>query len=114
LIRDDVMLYKAHLRPWGRPKVITNAARLTRGPWTITAAPDCSGLVCTQGFHGVWPTEDLPLELLAAILTGPVANIVVGLQITSRHNQKRVLSGVPIPHLTPAEVESVISLVRRY
>jgi hypothetical protein len=114
LIRDDVMLYKAHLRYWDRPKLIANAARLTRGPWAITAAPDYSGLVCSQRFHDIWPTQDVPLELLAAILVGPVANTLIGLQITSRDNQKRIVARVPVPNLSPAEVDSVVTLVRAY
>ena len=87
-IDESIMRRKAHLRPWDRPKVIANAARLTRGPWTITAAPDYSGLVCSQRFHGLWPTQALPIEFLAAILVGPLANTIVGLQkrlLTLKH-----------------------------
>ncbi len=113
-IDDTIMLYKAHLRPWHLPKVIANAARLTERVWAIEAAPDRSGLVCSQRFHGVWPTQDLPLELLAAILVGPLANTVIGLQITSRDNQKRIVAGVPVPALTSAEIESIVALVREY
>ena len=113
-IEDHIMLYKAHLRPWERPKVIANAARLTRGPWTITGAPDYSGLVCSQRFHGIWPTKDLPIELLAAVLVGPIANTIIGLQVTSRDNQKRVVGAVPIPSLTLAEIDSIVALVREY
>ncbi len=113
-IDDRIILYKAHRRPWHLPKVIANAARLTERVWAIEAAPDRSGLVCSQRFHGVWPKQDLPLEVLAATLVGPVANTVVGLQITSRDNQKRIVAGVPIPALTSAEVESIVALVREY
>jgi hypothetical protein len=113
-IDDAIMRRKAHLHPWDRPKVIANAARLSRGPWTIIAAPDRTGLFCSQSFHGIWPKQDVPLELLSAVLVGPIANTVVGLQITSRHNQKRMISSVPIPQLTAVEIESVVALVREY
>lgn len=113
-IEDLLMRGSAHKLHWHRPKVIANAARLTRGPWSITAAPDRSGLVCSQNFHGIWPTGDVAIEVLAAILVGPVANAVIGLQITSRGNQKRVVAGVPVPGLTSAQMESIAALVREY
>jgi len=113
-IEDKLMRGNAHKLPWHLPKATANAARLTRGPWTITAAPDNSGLVCSQNFHGIWPTGDLPIEVLAAILVGPVGNTVVGLQITSRGNQKRVVGGIPIPALTSTQTESILALVREY
>jgi hypothetical protein len=113
-IEDKLMRGNAHELPWHLPKAIANAARLTERVWAIEAAPDRSGLVCSQNFHGIWPTGDLPIEALAAILAGPVANAVVGLQITSRGNQKRVVGGIPIPALTPTETESIVALVREY
>jgi len=113
-IEDKLMRSNAHELPWHLPKATANAARLTRGPWAITAAPDTSGLVCSQRFHGVWPIRDLPIELLAAILVGPVGNTVIGLQITSRDNQKRIVGAIPVPSLTSAETESIVALVREY
>jgi len=45
--------------PWEQPKAVMNAARISRGPWTIAAFADDTGLVCSQSFHAVWPTDHL-------------------------------------------------------
>src|SRR5436309_739595 len=58
------------LRRADQPKIIANAARLSRGPWTIAGAIDNQGLVCSQRFHGIWPKTSLPLEVIAAVLNG--------------------------------------------
>jgi hypothetical protein len=113
-IEDSLMRRSAHKLPWARPKVIANAARLSRGAWAIEASVDRRGLACSQNFHGIWPTDGMPLEVLAATLNGPVANAFVGLQITSRGNQKRVVRAVPLPHLSPTETETLTALVHQY
>jgi hypothetical protein len=109
-----VMLYEAYKLPWNKPKILANAARLTRGPWTIAAAIDEQGLVATQQFHGIWPTIDVPLELLAAVLNSPIANAYVSTRRTSRHNQVRVIRQIPFPSFTAAQTQSIVSLVKQY
>jgi len=113
-IEERFMRGNAHKRPWDRPKVIANAVRLSLGAWTIAAAPDLSGLVCSQNFHGIWPLGEVPVNLLAAILNGPVANVFLALQITSRGHQIRVVGSVPIPSLTSSESDQISALVREY
>jgi len=110
----DVMLYTAYKQPWNEPKVMVNAARLSRGSWTIAATIDKSGLIATQQFHGVWPKKNLPLEILAAIFNGPVANAFISTRRTSRDNQIRVIKQIPFPSFTAFQTQSIVSLVKEY
>ena len=124
MIRDHVYLNmdpevmyersKAHLFPWDRPKVIVNGSRLSRGPWVITGAPDREGLVVFQLFHAMWPIVDLPLEVLAAIVNGPVANAFMSTHRTSRDNRIVTLKAVPIPRLSPESITAITSAVAEY
>jgi hypothetical protein len=113
-VDPSVMLYEAYKLPWGEPKVIANAARLSRGAWTIAAAVDRQGLVCYQQFHGIWPTSHLSLEVIAALINSPVANAFVGSLRTSRHNQVSAVKKIPIPILTAAQTRTVVELTQRY
>jgi hypothetical protein len=97
-----------------KSKILANAARLSRGPWTIAAVIDEQGLVATQRFHGIWPKRAIPLELLAAVLNGPVANAFVSTRRTSRDNQKRFIEQIPFPIVTTAQTQSIITLVQQY
>jgi len=114
-IRPDLIRSgKSFLQNAARPKLIANAARLSRGPWTIAAVIDKQGLVATQRFHGVWLTVDMPLELLAAVLNSPIANAFVTTHRTSRDNQIRVMKQIPFPSFTTAQTEAIVSLVKQY
>jgi hypothetical protein len=108
------MLYEAYKLPWERPKIIANAARLSEGHWTIAAAIDNQGIMATQRFHGVWPTNSVSLELLAAVLNGPIANAYVSTHRTSRDNQIRFIKQIPFPPFTTAQTQAIISLVEQY
>jgi len=105
---------KAHLFPWHQPKVITNAVRLSRGPWTIAATIDDKGLVCTQNFHGIWSQGKYPLEVIAAILNGPVANAFISTHSTTKHNKLAILKKIPAPQLNTSQIRLIVSLVREY
>ncbi len=113
---DPEKLYRPNvlLLPWEQPKVITNAIRLSRGPWTIAAIIDDKGLVCMQNFHGVWSLGKYPLEVIAAILNGPVANAFLSTHNTTKHNKLETTKQIPIPKLRPSQVRLIISLVRQY
>jgi hypothetical protein len=110
----DLMRTHAHLLPWDKPKVIANASRKSRYGWVIVGAVDYQGLVCYQQFHGVWPKQDIPVEVLASILNGPVANTFVSSYRTSRHNQVRTVRQIPVPQFTAAQMHSIASLVKEY
>ncbi len=99
-------------RPWDEPKVLTNVARLTRGPWRMAAASDRSGLVASQGFFGIWPTSDqLPLEALEAILNGPLANAFLTERASNQHFTNELLKLLPMPKRA---LGRVVETAKRY
>lgn len=113
-MKPELMRREAYKLPWDKPKVIANAARLSRGRWLIAGAVDDKGLVCTQRFHGIWATGSVPIEIIAALLNGPIANAFLSVSRTSRDNQIRTLQQIPIPQFGPAETHRMVSLVREY
>ncbi len=112
-MNTDVMRGSAYLFPWRAPKVITNAVRISRGPWSLVAAVDDKGLTCYQNLHGVWPKGNTQLELIAAVLNGPLANAFVS-QRSSKHNQVRLLERVPFPHFSAEQEQLIVEMVRSY
>jgi type I restriction-modification system DNA methylase subunit len=99
-------------RPWDQPKVLTNVARLSRGPWRMAAASDRSGLVASQGFFGIWPMSDkLPLEALEAILNGPLANAFLTERASNQHFTNELLKLLPMPKRA---LGRVVEAVKRY
>lgn len=104
----------AYKLPWEKPKVIVNAARLSRGPWTIAATVDNHGLMCYQNFDGAWPISDIPLEIIAALLNGPVANAFLSTHNAKRHNRIETINQIPIPKLGLSQISLIVSLVREY
>ncbi len=109
-----VMRYRAFALPWGEPKVIVNAARLSRGAWVLGAVPDSDGLVASQNFLGIWPNDTFSVDVLAAVLNGPVANAFMSSRRTRYHNRKQHLVSIPIPPLTLKEAAGIQALVRTY
>ncbi|NKC31640.1 N-6 DNA methylase [Falsiroseomonas selenitidurans] len=112
-MHPDAAMFPGPLsRPWDRPKVLTNAARLSRGPWRMAAASDLSGLVASQGFFGIWPTSDkLPLEALEAILNGPLANAFLTERASNQHFTNELLKLLPMPKKA---LNRVVEAVKRY
>jgi hypothetical protein len=112
--RPEVMRRQAYLLAWAKPKVLANAARKSRGWWVLAAVPDHTGLVASQRFHGIWPMSDWPIEVIAAILNGPVANAFLAERITNRDNRIQTLNQVPVPNLGIAQREEIAALVGQY
>jgi len=114
----DVMRTNAYALPWDKPKVLVNAARRTRKAWVLTAVPDRGRLVAYQRFIGVWPKEDMPglipVDVLAAILNGPVANAFLKVWSTAQDNQVGWIQAIPVPRLTYHMVRTIARLVRIY
>lgn len=100
-------------RPWSLPKVLTNVARLSRGPWRMAAAFDQSGLVASQAFFGVWPlSSNVPGEVIEAILNGPLANAFLTERASNQHFTNELLKELPIPK--QRDFEGILAAVRRY
>jgi len=101
--------------PWGLPKVVMNAVRVSQiGPWKIAAFTDDSEARYSQNFHCLWPKGAWTIKTIAALLNGPVAAAFVATRETSKHITKTVLERVPIPHLEPDQAAAIERLVDAY
>ena len=112
--RKEDRLLNAFDWPWERPKVVANAATISRGPWRLAAFPDEEGLVCSQRFFGIWPCAEWKVNSLSAVLNGPVANAFVAVNEDKRDNRKSTLQGIPLPLLTDAQRATLDRLVEDY
>jgi len=99
-----------------QPKVIANAARLSRSPWRIAAVIDRQGLLCYQRFHGVWSKAGVALETIAAVLNNPLANAFLYTHpaAAERDNQIRAVRHIPFPSFTLAQTQTIVMLVKQY
>jgi hypothetical protein len=96
-------LYGGGGLPWGSPKILCNAARLSRGPWRLAAAVDRDKLVASQQFVGLWPkSEDVNLDACAAILNGPLANAFLNDHSADKRLRIATLLALPVPETIPA------------
>ncbi len=100
---DPKHLYGAGDLPWDRPKILCNAARQSRGRWRLAAAVDFAGLRASQQFVGLWPNDDIEVDLdaYAAILNSPVANAFLHDHSTDRRLRITTLLSLPIPDEIP-------------
>jgi hypothetical protein len=67
-----------------------------------------------RNFHGIWPGEQLPVEVLAAVLNGPIANAFVSARGDKRYIRASSLQDVPIPDFGQAQLDSIVDLVQTY
>lgn len=100
--------------PWEKPKVIANAATKSRTSWRLAAAPDMTGLVCTQSYSCLWPTTNWSVKCLAAVLNSPVFSAFAASREGKRHIRKVTLEDCPIPELSPNDVAILERLVDEY
>lgn len=99
-------------RAWHLPKVISNVTRLSRGPWRLAASADSTGLVASQAFVGVWPrSTELPLEVIEAVLNGPLANAFLTEHASDQHITKELLTQIPMPR---GDFSEIVAAVERY
>lgn len=113
-ISSELMRTNAHKLPWSDSKLVINASRRSRRGWKISASIDRSGLWCYQNFHAVWPLRSTALEVLAAVLNGPVANVLLASRGTGRHVQVRSLKDIPVPEFDQQQEEAIVGLVQDY
>ncbi len=113
-VSEELIRTSAHNLAWNSPKIIVNAHRRMRSRWKITASPDYSGLVCYRNFHGIWPSKKISLEVLSAILNGPVANAFVSELEGMRHVGIHTLQGIPVPPINPNIEQAIAFLVHEY
>jgi type I restriction-modification system DNA methylase subunit len=95
-------LYGGGELPWALPKILCNAARLSRGPWRLAAVVDRDKLVASQQFVGLWPKSDnVDLDACAAILNSPVANAYLNDHSADKRLRIATLLALPIPETIP-------------
>lgn len=100
-------------RAWGKPKVMVNVARRSRGPWRLDGALDASGLVPSQAFFGIWPTAtDLPVEAIEALINSPLASAFVLERASNQHLTNVVMKQLPLPKR--GALHDVVAAVWRY
>jgi len=104
----------AHKFAWDKPKVIVNSHRMSRTPWRIVGYPDSKGFVCYQNLFGIWPTNEMNIEVLAAIINSPIINAVFFIQNYGRHNLVDTLEQIPVPLLSKVDGARVTDLVKQY
>ena len=113
-VSPNFMRTPAYKFPWFKPKLIVNANQQSRGPWKISASLDNIGRVCYQNFHGIWPGNTHSLEVLTAVLNGPVANAFVATREAKRHVHVQTLKDIPVPDFNQTQQQIIASMVRQY
>lgn len=113
-VNPDLLSNHADVFPWHEPKIIVNAIRRSRGAWKLSAAIDRSGLVCYQNLHGISLTENIPLEVVTAVLNGPVANAFMSVRESSHHVRIGTLNSVPVPDVDRLRQDRIVSLAKEY
>lgn len=111
--RPEMLRGNAIGQPWDKPKLMANAGRLSRGPWRIAATLDRSGLIGSQQWFGMWPRgDDADLDVLAAIINGPVANAYLAVHSPAKGIRISAVNAIPIPAVLP-DVTGLICDYRR-
>ena len=103
--------------PWAQPKVIAPAARLSRGPWRISAIVDHGGLLASRLHYAFWSKEpNLPIEVIAAILNSPLGAAYTYTHGSQKTVNKRTYESIPIPELNALKAASaqLVTLISQY
>jgi len=99
----------------GRPQVLVNYARASRGPWRIKAILDPDGHAVTSNFLTVRPSsEEIPLLYLWSLLNSPFANAYCYAHSSKRHILKKTLQGLPIPRASRRDVQRICEIADAY
>lgn len=103
---------------WAAPKVLLNAAPMSRSAWRMFGILDTEGLYASQQFIAVWPsaksTVEYSAQYLSGLLNGPVANLFVHVRCGKRHNNVRAINKIPIPPYNKGQVQEIAEAVDAY
>jgi hypothetical protein len=119
-IKPEVMMYNNvnemawSKLAWEKPKVIINKAKISQGYWHFCGAIDERGLYATNQFFGVWPKNNIPIEVLASVINGPIANAYLFKYLSQRDNYIDGVENIPIPEFTTEQTDIIVSLVQEY
>lgn len=92
----------------GVPQVIMNYASAGRGRWRLEAAIDRQGVAVTSRFSVCRPRSGASLEVMAALLAGPVTNAFVYAHCDKRDHPDPVVARIPVPALDRLDVLAAI------
>jgi hypothetical protein len=96
---------------WAAPKILLNAARLSRYQWRLAASLDQDGLVASQQFVGVWAKAAMGtpgLLEIVAVLNGPVANAFATVFSSGKGFRLGTLGRIPLPRTFAPELASLV------
>ena len=109
-----VMSYRAG-RTFGKPQVLLNYARVSRGVWRLKATIDPMGLAITSSFAAVRPTQpDVSVWYVWAILNSPVANAFAYCHLGKRHVLVGTMRKMPVPHWSSSHSAHIEQAAIRY
>ena len=94
----------AYLCDWTKPKVVFNAARLSRTKWRLGATADDEGFAFNKQFFVMWLNEQVSVYAMAALLNSPIANAYVFAHAEGRDNHARIVKSIPIPSVTALKI----------
>jgi hypothetical protein len=97
--------------PWDRPKLVFNAARVSRYAWRVAAAFDDVGLVCSQQFIAAWSknaSHDDDLLAYLAVLNSPMANAFLTVFTSDQRFRLRTIQSLPIPTGLPNKLKKMV------
>jgi len=101
--------------PWDKPKVIVPASRMSRGAWRYAAVVDKKKRIATRRFYAIWPkSENISVELLAALLNSPIAEAFVYAHSSKRDIPKWIYGEIPIPFQLHDARQAIEVLVGEY
>lgn len=99
----------------GKPQVIVNYARISRGPWRLKAGLDMAGHAITSRFLAVRPSGvHINAHYLWALCNSPIVNAFMYSHSMKRDVLTRDIREVPIPPTTPTGVERVSRAAAAY
>lgn len=114
-VRKDVIARPRAGTAVGHPQVLVNHRPTDRGPWRIKAVLDDQGRAARDAFLIVRPrTPAMPLEVLWALLNASYANAYAYTHATKRDIDPGVLGAMPVPPLSPEDVEVLVREVQGY
>ena len=99
----------------GKPQVLLNYARVSRGPWRLKAFIDQGGHAVTSRFIVVRPkSSSVPLLYLWALLNSPLANAYTYTHLPRRDNVVGVLRQLPVPNASESQIRGVVLAASSY
>ena len=115
--REDRLRGNAFKLPWAAPKLVANAARLSRGAWRIGAMLDTTGLICSQQYFCLWPRESVDtasLQAFAALINGPLASAFLAVHSPEKGMRIAAVKRIPVPIALPQTLAELVDEYVRY